>query len=1298
MKKLKYFLSAVMILCFFAISRGEVWQLECPDSTGTDKGEYNSLAIDSEDNPHIVYYDGDFKDLRYAYYRNGTWTVEIVDSIGDAGKYCSIALDSQNIPHISYQQEYLGYHWSLKYATLVDTGWYKVLVDCPQDTSIGEIGEFSSIAINNDGFPCISYLQDNPDEVKYAYLDSVGWHIDVINSFGIMPGYNKLRLKNGETPIIGYHRLGDQNADILEIAYFIPADSSWDIITMPDSVDHISFGHLVGFDIDSQNNAYFAYFNPDYDLQLAVFDSLSWSIETILDYPYFGGRPTFSLKIDNADQPCLATFQDGIYFYRKTNGQWDTSFVSDQISPGWYCSLKFDSENHPRISVYARTLSYSVDALFYYRYWPGDPLMVLPDTTHNYGIIWIESYSDWNCPIENDGTAPLIIDELELTSPWTDSSFQVIDVILPMTILPQESDSIMIRFDPFDEETHFDTLIIYSNDTLHSEERVVIQGTGTASGDFGNLTVYAKNCYAALEYHSLNELPLAGAQISLYQDNQLIYGPVESAVNGTAILEDVAVGEYDLTITREVLIPGEDPALSTLGNSKDIEIGPGHNTNTIVLPESLMVQKYQSVFDLMHINRYSPQGETLYTFWYPSENDVADLLDSWQVSLDSTTALSISRLYLAEVMTHQMFNSGYSIGGAFIRCISELINFIFYADSWFDTLWDFLMSIVELFTDPISALLGLLADFAKYFLLSLMGDAVQQAAAEIPCDQGDVICGEEIVMAAWNEIRGQYTFWDVLLPNFSSDSWGDMEDLIHRTLKGPVFQEVYVDLLTDEQIELAIEYSEDFDFDGEFEEASEYTAEFISDKTDDVETDVEICGDLIESAQIFMATAMMLDIVDDLNLPGMGFIGAIGDALEIAAYVEVVSGIALSGYTLFTLPDEMENAVDRIYHPNGLLNQYQETSYPLPRAKSDPQLIAFLKQNLQQSTDDFDSTLLEIKDEILQGNMENALLGLEGLMNADNNLRNDLNVACAPVYAVVIEAKDSIDGFPEMYDSLKSSYAKSGIGRLKDYLYIAFLPTDSSQAMEDMVIAQIDSSIERNQVLVDNVNASLDTTAFLPVPAIVVVNDASQDIYNIGLGETATIQVKLQHVGGAIPAEDVSLVLRTSNAIQVNEADSIYIGALSPGEETSYYTWTVNLYANGYTRGAWTADIISSNAKTYSYTGSFVTPKIVTPSTGGELSSENVYNYPNPFNPDLEPTNLRYSLAMTAEVTIKIYDGSGNLVKTVINNVSQTGGEEQIASWDGKNSAEDIVANGVYFFIIESSRGERAVGKIAVLR
>lgn len=129
-----------------------------------------------------------------------------------------------------------------------------------------------------------------------------------------------------------------------------------------------------------------------------------------------------------------------------------------------------------------------------------------------------------------------------------------------------------------------------------------------------------------------------------------------------------------------------------------------------------------------------------------------------------------------------------------------------------------------------------------------------------------------------------------------------------------------------------------------------------------------------------------------------------------------------------------------------------------------------------------------------------------------------------------------------------------------------------------------------------------------------------------------------------------------------------------------------------------TRNEVTSQISSFGIYGAFTTSIVESPETGGKLDNKNIYFYPNPFNPDKETGTIRYSLSKPGNITIKIYDVANVLVRTLIKNASQNSEIELAEFWDGKNDNGDIVSNGVYFYVIESSSGERAVGKIAVLR
>jgi hypothetical protein len=67
---------------------------------------------------------------------------------------------------------------------------------------------------------------------------------------------------------------------------------------------------------------------------------------------------------------------------------------------------------------------------------------------------------------------------------------------------------------------------------------------------------------------------------------------------------------------------------------------------------------------------------------------------------------------------------------------------------------------------------------------------------------------------------------------------------------------------------------------------------------------------------------------------------------------------------------------------------------------------------------------------------------------------------------------------------------------------------------------------------------------------------------------------------------------------------------------------------------------------------------------------------PNPFNPT---TTISYDVpAGGAHVTIRIYDVSGRVVRTLVDDRRSAGAHE--VTWDGRNSAGNAVSTGVYLY------------------
>jgi hypothetical protein len=102
---------------------------------------------------------------------------------------------------------------------------------------------------------------------------------------------------------------------------------------------------------------------------------------------------------------------------------------------------------------------------------------------------------------------------------------------------------------------------------------------------------------------------------------------------------------------------------------------------------------------------------------------------------------------------------------------------------------------------------------------------------------------------------------------------------------------------------------------------------------------------------------------------------------------------------------------------------------------------------------------------------------------------------------------------------------------------------------------------------------------------------------------------------------------------------------------------------------------------------------------GGALGENGVgQNYPNPFNPD---TWIPYQLKEDSDVTVDIYNMTGQLVRTLELGHKSAGlyvAKERAVRWDGKNNDGDKVASGIYFYQLKTVTFTSPVYKMVILK
>jgi hypothetical protein len=72
-------------------------------------------------------------------------------------------------------------------------------------------------------------------------------------------------------------------------------------------------------------------------------------------------------------------------------------------------------------------------------------------------------------------------------------------------------------------------------------------------------------------------------------------------------------------------------------------------------------------------------------------------------------------------------------------------------------------------------------------------------------------------------------------------------------------------------------------------------------------------------------------------------------------------------------------------------------------------------------------------------------------------------------------------------------------------------------------------------------------------------------------------------------------------------------------------------------------------------------------------------NYPNPFNPE---TTISYALPEVTYIRLIIYDLSGRVIRTLIQDYKQPGHHTVV--WDGRDEEGRAVASGVYLYRLDT--------------
>jgi alpha-tubulin suppressor-like RCC1 family protein len=228
-------------------------------SPDLDGGGYTSLVLDNNTpkRPVISYHDASSRDLKFIHCDDancaGSETVWTLDSTGDVGQYTAVALAGTN-PTIAYYDDTNG---DLKLKKCADPTCTAIFGTNPVDQA-GDVGEHVSMVLDASNFPVIAYSDVTNANLKVAHCNDIacapgGDSVVTVDSTGFVGNHTSIALNAQGVPVISY----GGNGDLKIVRCGNPNCSKGNIIVTPDSLGAV--GTYTSLALDSAGNPVVSY-------------------------------------------------------------------------------------------------------------------------------------------------------------------------------------------------------------------------------------------------------------------------------------------------------------------------------------------------------------------------------------------------------------------------------------------------------------------------------------------------------------------------------------------------------------------------------------------------------------------------------------------------------------------------------------------------------------------------------------------------------------------------------------------------------------------------------------------------------------------------------------------------------------------------------------------------------------------------------------------------------------------------------------------------------------------------------
>lgn len=309
-----------------------------------DYGDQTSIAIDSNDLPHIAFRNVETREINYSHKDStGKWHTETVVSADIGGSAVALALDLRDRPVICYQNLTTPTTDWLSCAFSEGSGWRHVTVDPAPWT-----GSRTSLIIDDQNRSHVAYYQPGGD-TKYAWWNGISWNISVLRDRVVGTTHDlSMDLDSHNRPHVALLSMMPGSNERGLWLYRLNG-TKWE----KEVIDPSHSRQIYTIDLNETDTPYVATVNPSRKVPILMYkDGVSWRTR----YVDLGAEAGFGwFVLDSDGDPHLAytdrnPLDYDLRYAHTEDGTWKNETVDSEGRVGYLPSIATDQNNIPHIS------------------------------------------------------------------------------------------------------------------------------------------------------------------------------------------------------------------------------------------------------------------------------------------------------------------------------------------------------------------------------------------------------------------------------------------------------------------------------------------------------------------------------------------------------------------------------------------------------------------------------------------------------------------------------------------------------------------------------------------------------------------------------------------------------------------------------------------------------------------------------------------------------------------------------------------------------------------------------------